>query len=317
MTVSVVVPLYNKERYVRRALDSIAVQTFRDFEVIVVDDGSSDGGPEIAASFDDERFRLVRQPNAGPASARNRGLAQARGEFVAFLDADDAWRPRYLEKAVSAFRAPGPVLQAFTASYAEFPDQNLEHVWRRRGLRAGLQHIEESLSPLRFHYMVAFMTPCSTVARTETVRAYGGFQEGFHYGEDAILWLRVLLNDPVWFDMETLVDVDRGGSGLSGNLKGPRPVEPFVSDPQLVLDHCPEKHRELVRRFIALRAAKTAAMYGYWGRTAEARRVYSGHKPWHDRGHWYTWAGYAATTPAAGLAGGALRAIRSLSRRIS
>jgi glycosyltransferase involved in cell wall biosynthesis len=315
MTVSVVVPLYNKEPYVRRALDSIAAQTFGDFEAIVVDDGSSDRGPEIVAAFGDPRFRLIRQANAGPAAARNRGIAEARGEYLAFLDADDSWRPGYLARAMQVFQS-SPV-KAFTASYGELPSRNLEPEWRRRGLREGIQRIDSATSPLALHYMVAFMTPCSTVAPVEVVHRHGGFREGFRYGEDAILWLRVLLKEPVWFELATLVDVDRAGSGLSGNLKGPRPVEPFVADPSLILDFCPAAHRPLVERFLALRAAKTAAMLGYWGRTAEAREVYSRYEKWHDRGHWYTWAGFAGTTPFSALAGGALRALKGAAQRSS
>lgn len=313
MKVSVVVPLYNKEPYVRRALDSIAAQTFGDFEAIVIDDGSSDRGPEIVAAFGDPRFRLIRQANTGPAGARNRGIAETQGEFLAFLDADDSWRPGYLARAMEVFQS-SPI-KAFTASHGELPDRNLEPVWRKRGLRGGVQRIDSGTTPLALHYMVAFMSPCSTVAPAEIVRRYGGFREGFRYGEDAILWLRVLLNEPVWFELDTLVDFDRAGSGLSGNLKGPRPVEPFVADPSLVLDVCPAAHRPLAERFLALRAAKTAAMFGYWGRTAEAREVYSRYEKWHDRGLWYTWAGLAGTTSVGALAGGALRALKGVAQR--
>ena len=301
MTVSVVVPLYNKEPYVLRALESIAAQTFPEFEVIVVDDGSTDRGAEVAESFRDARFRVIRQKNAGPAGARNRGVAEARGDLIAFLDGDDCWRPEYLSRATGVL-SERPTVSAFTACHGELPDRNLEEIWRKNGIRDGLQQID-AITPLLLHYMVAFMSPCSTVARTEVVRRYGGFREGSKYGEDAILWLRVLLNEQVWFDLETLVDFDRAGSGLSGNLKGPRPVEPFVENPALILDYCPRERRELVQKFLALRAAKTAAMLGYWGRTNEATTVFGRFLKWHDRGLWQTWAGYAGTTHAGAMAG--------------
>src|SRR5262249_7159571 len=88
LRVSIITPLYNKAPYIRRTLDSVAAQTFRDFELIVVDDGSTDGGERLVADYVDERVRLIRQPNAGPGAARNRGIAEARGELLAFLDAD-------------------------------------------------------------------------------------------------------------------------------------------------------------------------------------------------------------------------------------
>src|SRR4051794_19382989 len=89
--VSVVVPIYNVERYLEACLDSIAGQTFRDLEVVMVDDGSTDSSPSIAESYvaRDGRFQLLRQPNGGLGNARNTGTDAATGEFLAFVDSDD------------------------------------------------------------------------------------------------------------------------------------------------------------------------------------------------------------------------------------
>ena len=100
MRVSVIVPLFNKAPYIERALSSVAAQTYRDFELIVVDDGSTDEGPRIVEAFNDLPIHLIRQENAGPGAARNRGLELAQGELVAFLDADDEWLPNYLSENV-------------------------------------------------------------------------------------------------------------------------------------------------------------------------------------------------------------------------
>jgi len=107
MRVTVIVPLYNKATHIGRCLRSIAGQTLRDFEAIVVDDGSTDGSGEIARAFGDPRFRVIAQANAGPGAARNRGASEARGEFLAFLDGDDEWLPDYLEDNVRALEAAG------------------------------------------------------------------------------------------------------------------------------------------------------------------------------------------------------------------
>lgn len=101
--VSCVVPVYQGERFLGEALDSILAQGYEPLEVVVVDDGSTDGTPEVAASYGD-RIRYIRQANAGPAAARNRGVEASRGEFVAFLDADDLWVPEKTALQVRALR---------------------------------------------------------------------------------------------------------------------------------------------------------------------------------------------------------------------
>ncbi len=102
--VSCIVPVFNGERYLAEALDSILAQTWRPLEVIVVDDGSTDGTAHIAAGYG-ERISYLRQANAGPAAARNRGLDAARGEFIAFLDADDLWHKEKLALQMARFEA--------------------------------------------------------------------------------------------------------------------------------------------------------------------------------------------------------------------
>ncbi len=103
--VSVIVPLYNKASYVLRTLESVAAQTVTDFEVIVVDDGSSDGGEALVTNFPDSRFTLLRQKNAGPGAARNRGLREASAPYVAFIDADDVWLDEFLEENLGVARS--------------------------------------------------------------------------------------------------------------------------------------------------------------------------------------------------------------------
>jgi glycosyltransferase involved in cell wall biosynthesis len=99
-TISVVIPLYNREKYIHRAIESVCAQTFADFELVVVNDGSTDNGPAIVGEVRDPRIRLIDQENQGVSGARNRGIKEARGELIAFLDADDEWLPDYLDTIV-------------------------------------------------------------------------------------------------------------------------------------------------------------------------------------------------------------------------
>ena len=95
--ISVVIPLYNKERYIKRTLDAVLRQTFNDFEVVIIDDGSTDSGPDIVRDFKEKRIKLIRQENGGVSAARNRGIIESQGSIVAFLDSDDEWEENYLE----------------------------------------------------------------------------------------------------------------------------------------------------------------------------------------------------------------------------
>jgi glycosyltransferase involved in cell wall biosynthesis len=109
-TVSVVMPVYNGENYLRLALESVLCQTFEDFEIILIDDGSEDSTPDITQSFGDDRVRYVRQENAGVAVAVNHGISLARGRYFAWLSHDDLWTPEKLSEQLQALQGAGPAV---------------------------------------------------------------------------------------------------------------------------------------------------------------------------------------------------------------
>jgi hypothetical protein len=274
--ISVIIPLFNKGAYIDRALDSVAAQTHPDLDVVIVDDGSTDDGPDRVRRRSDLRIRFVSQPNAGPGAARNRGLAEIRGTLVAFLDADDAWAPEYLENAARAFERLGEDVATVTCGYIDWPDNvSREPLWRGRGLTDGVHRVDAATSATRLMDMLTYMWPCSTVARTAIVRRWGGFydRDGARYAEDAVLWLKVLLNHPVCFQMKPLAHFHREASSLSSNYAGARPVEPFLLDPDEVAAVCPPDLRPLLERFYAARACKTACMLSLWGDLDRARQL--------------------------------------------
>ena len=272
-SVSVVIPLYNKAPYVRRALESISNQTFRDFEVIVVDDGSKDDGPRIVAQYPDARFRMIRQPNAGPGPARNRGVAEAQGEYIAFLDADDEWEPSYLESSLGILSSYGDAASV-SSGYIEYPFRTpRESMWRARGITEGPHRLTSNTQPLLAVHMLAYMSPWSTLVRAEIFRKWGGFYDKRMclYAEDAFLWLKILLNETVVFNFTPLVRFHVEASGLSKNLSGARPIEPFLLEPEEIWTACPPHLRDLLGQILAIRAFKTACVLGYWGKWKEAR----------------------------------------------
>ena len=295
----------------RRALDSILSQTFGDLEVIVVDDGSTDRSAGVIETYpSDPRLHLIRQTNAGPGAARNRGIEIAKGELLAFLDADDEWLPDYLERATTRLLEPGVQdIAAFTSAYFNEPGGvSSLPMWRKRGLTSGIQRVTANTQPALFAYMLAFMSPCTTVVRAQVVRRWGGFYENHcRFGEDGFLWLKVLLNETVEFDLTPRVRFHNDASGLARNLGRARPLEPFLEYPELIEKDCPHELRPLLANLLAFRAFKTACAWGYWGDWKKARALRNKYRvpgdwklPW-----WFT-SGICAT-PMAPLLASALR----------
>ena len=274
--VSIIIPLYNKESCVLRALNSIVEQTFSNYEVIVVDDGSSDKGPEIVVNYDDPRFRLIKQLNAGPGSARNRGIAEARGELVAFLDADDEWLPNHLEDIVRLLDKLGEEVVSVSSGYFEHPSGiSREPLWRARGITEGPFRLDPNTPPMAAVHGLAYISPWSSLLRAPVVRKWGGFyaRDRCLYGEDAYLWLKILLNETVAFHLDPTVRFHSETSELSRNLPGPHPLEPFLLYPSEIEEVCPPHLRKLLTRILAIRAFKAACVFGYWGQWREARSI--------------------------------------------
>ena len=273
--VSVIIPLFNKAPFVGGALRSVIEQTFTDFELIVVDDGSTDDSVQIVEQFSDSRVRIIRQDNAGPGAARNRGLAEATGAYVAFLDADDEWLPEFLDESVRLLDSESTVA-VVVSGYFEFPaNTSREQMWCGRGLRNGVTKLDSATDPKLVIALLAYMTPCTTVARTGVLRKLGGFyeRERCAYGEDAYLWLKVLLNESLIVSLKPLTTIHFEASGAAQTRRSIRPIEPFLVDASDIQANCPPHLRELLARVLAIRAFKAACMLGYWGRWREARAL--------------------------------------------
>ena len=195
--VSVVIPLYNKEGQIQRALASVLGQSFQDFEIVVIDDGSKDRGAELVAAQTDPRIRLYRQPNGGVSVARNRGVELARADVVAFLDGDDAWYPDHLER-IWQLRAAYPGTVAWAMNY--------HVVALDGGLTPGVQCVTEPrvvLTPENFFRIARHGTPVFSSAVAvdrDALRRVGGFPAGVRLGEDLDTWIRLLFSGPIAFD---------------------------------------------------------------------------------------------------------------------
>jgi len=209
MFFSVIVPLYNKRKYIRRCVDSVLGQSFTDFELIVVDDGSTDGSHEELADIQDSRFSLIRASNMGGAGgqARNVGMEHALGQWFAFLDADDLWLPEHLDElknVIAAYPNSGLV----SSGWKEVDEgSSLENLALSRESRIRL--IDYFLEASR----VVGIVNCSSAAISrEVYDDIGGFSN-FRSGPDLEYWVRIAVKWSVAISDNITAIYFRGNNG--------------------------------------------------------------------------------------------------------
>ena len=225
---SVIIPLYNKAPYIEKALQSVLQQTFRDFEIIVVDDGSTDNGAEIVKKVFStdyltahqlqiplKGFQLISQPNQGVSTARNNGVKAAQENYLAFLDADDEWHPEYLAKMMRLIE--------------QFPDAGLwassYYIVKNGRNRQATVGVEKDFSKGIINYFQVYAkTLCMPVCTDTAIvpkkvfEEEHGFKPQLKLGEDFDLWVRIVMKHPVAFLNEPLAyyhqDVEQKDRGV-------------------------------------------------------------------------------------------------------
>ena len=198
--VSVIIPTYNRGWIIKEAIDSVLAQDFKDFELIVVDDGSTDNTLEIFNSFPYD-IKVLRQSNYGVSAARNRGIAEASGRFIAFLDSDDLWLSQKLSVQIEFFNQTPDALICQT-----------EEVWIRNGIRVNPKKRHKKPSGMIFEPSLALclVSPSAVMIRRSLFEKVGGFDETLPACEDYDLWLRISCRYPVYL-IETPLIIKRGG----------------------------------------------------------------------------------------------------------
>lgn len=197
--ISVVVPLFNKGETVGATLASVQSQSETAWELVVVDDGSRDDGPAVVTALaeSDDRIRLVRQPNAGVSAARNTGAKEARGDVVAFLDADDTWSPEHLANLL-ALRRRFPQAVAWAAAYKVVDDLGRERAVRMRPADGDDAYLITDY----FDDAVSFELPVHSSAvmvDRAVLWRIGGFPVGVKSGEDILTWSRLSCEGAIAF----------------------------------------------------------------------------------------------------------------------
>lgn len=189
--ISIIIPLYNKEQYIAQTIQSICTQTYQDFEILVVDDGSTDNSLSIVHTFKDPRIHIVQQKNTGVSAARNRGIAESKYDLIAFLDADDTWFPTYLEK-INTLVQLFPECSVFGTNY-KIVDSNSNE---RFPVDVTLLEFNEECGIIHDYFDIASRTAppvwtSAVVIRKSALNAVGGFPVGITLGEDLVVWARL------------------------------------------------------------------------------------------------------------------------------
>ena len=209
ITISVIIPLYNKAESVAATLESVLAQTVQPLEVIVVDDGSTDGSAERAEAFAERGVRVVRQANGGVSRARNRGAAEACGSHLAFLDGDDLWSPDFIESMVAAVEK-NPECGLYVAAYRVVGADGRSGV--RKAAKSGVTDFFEEVKS----GFVAL--PSASVVSREAFESVGGFPAGMKLCEDSYLWIKIADRHSVCFVDEPLATYRVGAENRSSKI---------------------------------------------------------------------------------------------------
>ena len=191
MKFSVIIPLFNKSLYILRSVRSVLAQSYQDFELILVDDGSTDDGVDILKKeVEDSRLRIIRKENGGVSSARNRGIAEAKYRYICFLDADDLWHPEFLRSIANAIKV-NPNLEIIGVRFEEVTEGH-PVIFNEDPV-----NIKQEVIKLSDYFKQAsksaLFNSSSTAVRRDVFEKAGRFDELLSHGEDIDMWFRIML----------------------------------------------------------------------------------------------------------------------------
>lgn len=287
-TISVVIPLYNKREFIERALRSITKQTRLPLEVIVVNDGSVDGGEALALPFQ-PLVRVVNQVNQGVSAARNRGIQEAAGEFIAFLDADDEWLPDYLQ-VIEGLIDRYPTCAVYGTSY-DFVD---EDGTRRKISRFGIDEVNpiQLLSDLPKAYLGdPPLYTSSVTARKAALTKIGGFPLGVKLGEDIETWFRLSLEGCVAYAAASHVLYHRDTGKNTCAVVQQEDELHAVKTARALLNDDANHNRASIQAFIDGLNFNYAQNLLIAGEIDKARSLLRTIKPFHSPRHFFKWTG--------------------------
>lgn len=256
---SVIIPLYNKEAEIEDTILSILAQSYQPFEIIVVDDGSTDSGADIVRAIESPLIRLITQRNQGECAARNRAIEEARGEYMALLDGDDTWQPEFLAEIASMI-AEFPNCGVYSTAFNIVSHDGLflSDSPTQRGVVANF--FKDSLTR-------NIVIPSASVIPKVVVGEVGGFPAGMKMGGDQYMWIKIARKYKICFSPKNLTNYSKIASNRSSSI-----YTPESSDYSFETLYNPEAE-EYDREFIARVALGKALVVSAKGGTREARHT--------------------------------------------
>ena len=259
---SVVIPAYNAEKFVMGAVNSVLNQTHRDFELVIVDDGSTDGTGAVIKQCADSRIRYIYQENAGVSAARNKGITESKGEFVCFLDSDDEWKENHLEvlnSLIEKYNDCGLYITGYDIRL-----NNGEIIHKSQQILSKIQD-EEIMSDDGYDVLNKngyFFNTNTICCRREVFDKVGLFAVGVKNGEDDDMWLRIFAYYSVAISKKATTVYDRSNCGATGQRtevfrhRFLERVEGILSSPEI-----PEYRKESLRIWVERNKLSTARKY--------------------------------------------------------
>lgn len=232
MHFSIITPAYNAEKFIIRGIESVLNQTFDDFELIVVDDGSTDRTLERLKTINDERLVVISQSNRGVSVARNTGISHAHGEFVCFLDADDEYRPNHLEH-LAGLIAKNPSRNFFATRFCVSRRTNNKGIVIPH-TTGDVTYYEDAVRwTLKDNKKI--WTGCVCIRR-KMFEKYGVFEPGVKLGEDIDMWRRIYVHTGIIYSDTVTVQRNRDGSEATKNYTRKYEVDPLNRMPMFLSD---------------------------------------------------------------------------------
>lgn len=272
--ISVVIPLFNKAPYIARAIKSVLNQTIQNFEIVVVDDNSSDDGPTIVKNFNDSRITFIAQEHRGVSYTRNHGVNQAKNDFIAFLDADDEWMPNQLE-ILFRLKERFPYAGIYTSSYQiRLKSGKLVKAQYRAIPKAPF----EGLLPNYFEAATRGEDPVAVSVAAISKELFfktGGFPVDEAKGEDVDLWAKIALQNPVAFSSDIGGIYHKEASARACDSYHSIKEEPFVKNGKKAIaeGRVPKNILPFFREYIARKEIDTAVINIYAGDYPLAKKI--------------------------------------------